>query len=89
MRTGLFWLANSIVLQGSDQDSDKLIKAANETGKIHIGPGQFHQKKVVRFCIAAQQTTDKDIHYAWHVIQEQASKIFNQNNNKEGIEIQN
>lgn len=75
-------------LQGSDENTARLIKAVNETGKIHIGPGQFHQKKVIRFCIAAEQTTEKDIHYAWHVIQEQASGIFKRSNNKEEIGLQ-
>ncbi|XP_014241492.1 tyrosine decarboxylase isoform X2 [Cimex lectularius] len=63
-------------LKGTDKINEKLLSNINGSGKIHMVPANVNDKYTIRFCVTAQNATDKDIDYAWKVIAEYASELI-------------
>ncbi|XP_043203648.1 tyrosine decarboxylase-like isoform X1 [Amphibalanus amphitrite] len=55
-------------LRGTDALNQKLLTNINASGKLHMVPASMNDVFVIRFCVCAQNATEKDILYAWTVI---------------------
>ena len=48
-------------MKGSNQMNAKLLSSINAAGKLHMVPASLGDKYVIRFCVCAQNATDRDI----------------------------
>ena len=63
----------------SNEVNQNLLKLINEDGRIHIVPSQGKGIYYLRFAICASRTESEDVHKAWKVIQELATKQLEEN----------
>lgn len=63
------------VQEGNDLTRE-LLKRVNQTGRIHVSPGEIHGKFIIRFVVTSWFTTEDDILQAWDVISETASTLL-------------
>ncbi|XP_037075269.1 tyrosine decarboxylase-like isoform X2 [Pollicipes pollicipes] len=63
-------------LKGSNALNQKLLTNINASGKLHMVPASLNDIFVIRFCVCAQNATDKDILYAWTVITKFAEDLL-------------
>ncbi|XP_071097325.1 aromatic-L-amino-acid decarboxylase-like [Haliotis cracherodii] len=62
-------------LKGENAINEKLLKAINDDGRIHLVPSQMRKTYFLRFAICASRTNSDDVKLAWKVINELASKL--------------
>ncbi|XP_033110969.1 aromatic-L-amino-acid decarboxylase-like [Anneissia japonica] len=58
----------SFRLKGPDKRNEELLKAINESGKLHMGPSNLKGRYHLRFAICAASTETKHVQFAWEVI---------------------
>lgn len=54
----------------------ELLKRVNQSGRIHVSPGEIHGKFIIRFVLTSWFTTEDDILQAWDVISKTASTLL-------------
>lgn len=69
-------LINLVFQNKSNEVNEKLLKAVNADGRIHIVPSEVKKVYFLRFAVCATRTTPDDVIFAWNVIKELASKIL-------------
>ncbi|XP_064642633.1 aromatic-L-amino-acid decarboxylase-like [Lineus longissimus] len=70
-------------LKGSNTVTQCLLRAINESGKIHMVPASINEAYFIRFAVCARNADDDDITYAWDVITEIADDILETSDNKD------
>ncbi|CAH1772284.1 unnamed protein product [Owenia fusiformis] len=55
-------------LKGRNHLSQRLLRAINDSGKIHMVPAMMNDNYIIRFAVCAQNANEDDITYAWEVI---------------------
>lgn len=55
-------------LKGANDENEKLLKAINDGGQIHIVPAMVKEQYILRFAICSRFTTECDIEFAWKEI---------------------
>jgi len=65
--------------QGPNEKTEQLDKRINEDRRIHLVPAKLRQTYVIRFVACSLIATDKDVDFAWKVIQELSATILDFN----------
>lgn len=65
-----------VFLQEGNVLTRELFRRVNQTGRIHVSPGEIHGKFIIRFVVTAWWTTKDDILQAWDIISETASTLL-------------
>jgi aromatic-L-amino-acid decarboxylase len=61
--------------EGSDEDNERLLAAANTTGEIFISHTKLHGRYVLRLAIGNARTTEADVARAWEVLRREAAAL--------------
>lgn len=54
----------------------ELLRRVTQSGTILIGPGEIHDKFIIRFVVSSQFTTADDILQAWNIISKAATALL-------------
>ncbi len=60
----------------SNEDTEKLLKKLNSSGKMHAVPASLKGKYVIRFTVTSPRTTLHDIARDWSIIQQFTSELI-------------
>ena len=63
-------------LKGENDQTEKLLKKLNGSGKMHAVPASLKGKYVIRFTVTSPRTTLQDIARDWNLIQSLANEIM-------------
>jgi len=64
-------------LKGSNDLNRELLDSINNSGRLHMVPTYMKGEYVIRMAVCAEKATEEDMEAAWQIIQEFASKLFN------------
>jgi aromatic-L-amino-acid decarboxylase len=62
-------------LEGSDEENERLLAAANASGEIFISHTKLGGRYVLRLAIGNARTTEVDVQRAWNVLRRQAAAL--------------
>lgn len=62
-------------LKKPNETNERLLKAINADGRIHMVPAKVKDVYFLRFAICASRTNSDDVNFSWKVIQEVTEKI--------------
>ncbi|XP_055936977.1 histidine decarboxylase-like [Argiope bruennichi] len=65
-------------VKGENELTENLLKKINSSGKLHCVPSSLKGKYVIRFTVTSPQTTIRDIHHDWAIIQMICNQILNE-----------
>ncbi|CAJ0606705.1 unnamed protein product [Cylicocyclus nassatus] len=65
-------------MRGSDECNQQLLTRLNSSGRIHMVPASLNDRFVIRFCVAAENATDKDIEIDYAIISQMAQHILHE-----------
>ncbi|KIH46793.1 hypothetical protein ANCDUO_23151 [Ancylostoma duodenale] len=63
---------------GNDERNQQLLTRLNSSGRIHMVPASLNDRFVIRFCVCAENATDKDIETAYAIISQTAQHILHE-----------
>ncbi|XP_041369157.1 aromatic-L-amino-acid decarboxylase-like [Gigantopelta aegis] len=63
-------------LQGDNDTNERLLKAINDEGRIHLVPSKMKGKYFLRFAVCASRTNLGDVKFAWQVIQDATENLL-------------
>ncbi|CAI5442109.1 unnamed protein product [Caenorhabditis angaria] len=66
-------------LKGDDKINKSLLTILNASGRIHMVPASLSDRYVIRFCVCAENATDKDIDTAFEIIAQTAEHVLHEN----------
>uniref|UniRef100_A0A8R1E8J8 Tyrosine decarboxylase n=2 Tax=Caenorhabditis japonica TaxID=281687 RepID=A0A8R1E8J8_CAEJA len=64
-------------MKGDDELNQTLLTKLNASGRIHMVPASLGDRFVIRFCVCAENATDKDIEIAYEIIAQAAQHVLN------------
>ncbi|KAG9510440.1 Tyrosine decarboxylase [Fragariocoptes setiger] len=78
-----FEIINQVVLGlvcfrliGSNALNQRLLSNINASGKLHMVPASLNGRYIIRFCVCAQDASEKDIIYSFQCIAQFATELF-------------
>ncbi|CAO4364371.1 unnamed protein product [Caenorhabditis nigoni] len=63
-------------MKGDDETNQTLLTRLNASGRIHMVPASLGDRFVIRFCVCAENATDKDIEVAYEIISQAAQHVL-------------
>ncbi|VDO93238.1 unnamed protein product [Heligmosomoides polygyrus] len=63
-------------MRGNDDRNQQLLTRLNSSGRIHMVPASLNERFVIRFCVCAENATDKDIETAYAIISQTAAAVL-------------
>ena len=70
-------------LKGENDQTEKLLKKLNGSGKMHAVPSSLKGKYVIRYTVTSPRTTLNDIARDWDIITKFAAEILGGSNSSE------
>lgn len=65
-----------LIMQGSNEINEKLHKAINSNGKIHLVPSKIKDLYFLRFAICSRYTQSPDVRFSWDEIKQLATNVL-------------
>ncbi|CAI4233390.1 unnamed protein product [Auanema sp. JU1783] len=65
-------------MKGDDERNQLLLTRLNSSGRIHMVPACLNDRFVIRFCVCAENASDKDIEIAYDIISQGAQHILHE-----------
>ncbi|KAH3798066.1 aromatic-L-amino-acid decarboxylase-like [Dreissena polymorpha] len=66
----------------SNATNERLLKAINADGRIHMVPSEVRGVYFLRFAVCASRTTESDVSFAWDVIRELTESVLKDSDKK-------
>ncbi|EGT59616.1 hypothetical protein CAEBREN_09476 [Caenorhabditis brenneri] len=63
-------------MKGDDELNQTLLTRLNASGRIHMVPASLGDRFVIRFCVCAENATDKDIEVAYEIISQATQHVL-------------
>lgn len=63
-------------MKGDDELNQTLLTRLNASGRIHMVPASLGDRFVIRFCVCAENATDKDIEVAYEIIAQATQHVL-------------
>ncbi|CAB3403995.1 unnamed protein product [Caenorhabditis bovis] len=65
-------------MKGDDEINQTLLTRLNASGRIHMVPASLSDRFVIRFCVCAENASDKDIETAYEIISQAAQHVLHE-----------
>ncbi|CAJ0915029.1 unnamed protein product, partial [Mesorhabditis belari] len=75
-------------IRASEEANQQLLTKLNSSGRIHMVPASLNDRFVIRFCVCAENPTDKDIQIAYDIISQAAQHIIHETSTEPLLEDQ-